>query len=120
MNKMMAAAEVGAEKGNVDGSKFKAILAHEIKDKMKELEEKYTVTYTVTHRGEEVCEICGTRYEALIATNHARHAAHFQARCTSRMSRSVNGSRNSAGSSVTASLKGMFAGAARGSLESGA
>lgn len=78
MNKMMAAAEVEAEKGNVDGSKFKVILAHEIKDKMKELEEKYTVTYTVTHRGEEVCEICGTRYEALTATNHARHAAHFQ------------------------------------------
>jgi len=52
MNKMMAAAEEVAEKGDVEGSKFKVILAGEIKAKMKELEEKYTVTYTVTHRGE--------------------------------------------------------------------
>lgn len=78
MGKMMAAAESEAEKGNVAGSKFKVMLADEIKAKVQELEEKYIVTYTVTHRGEEVCEICGTRYEALTATNHARHAAHFQ------------------------------------------
>lgn len=78
MNKMMAAAELEAEKGNVDGSKFKVMLADEIKEKVNDLEAKYIVTYTVTHRGEDVCDICGTRYEALTATNHARHAAHFQ------------------------------------------
>mmetsp|Transcript_23278 Transcript_23278/g.51401 ORF Transcript_23278/g.51401 Transcript_23278/m.51401 type:complete len:325 (-) Transcript_23278:183-1157(-) len=78
MNKMMAAAEEVAEKGDVEGSKFKVMLAGEIKAKIKELEEKYIVTYTVTHRGEEVCEICGTRTEAATASNHARYAAHFQ------------------------------------------
>merc|ERR1719327_667527 len=78
MNKMMAAAEVEAEKGNVDGSKFKVMLADEIKEKVQELEEKHIQTFEVTARGEDVCEICGTRYEALTATNHARHAAHFQ------------------------------------------
>lgn len=77
MNKMMAAAENEAEKGNVEGSKFKVMLADEIKEKVKELEEKYIVTYDVTHRGEEVCETCGTRYEALTSTNHARYKAHF-------------------------------------------
>mmetsp|Transcript_25912 Transcript_25912/g.40429 ORF Transcript_25912/g.40429 Transcript_25912/m.40429 type:complete len:321 (-) Transcript_25912:7-969(-) len=77
MNKMMAAAEVEAEKGNVDGSKFKVMLADEIKEKVQELEEKHIQTFEVTARGEDVCEICGTRYEALTATNHARHAAHF-------------------------------------------
>jgi len=77
MNKMMAAAETEAEKGNVEGSKFKVTLANEIKSKIQELEEKHLVTYTVTHRGEDVCEVCGTRYEALTSTNHARHAAHF-------------------------------------------
>mmetsp|Transcript_106771 Transcript_106771/g.185552 ORF Transcript_106771/g.185552 Transcript_106771/m.185552 type:complete len:326 (+) Transcript_106771:116-1093(+) len=77
MNKMMAAAENEAEKGNVEGSKFKVMLADEIKEKVKELEEKYIVTYDVTHRGEEVCDICGTRYEALTSSNHARYKAHF-------------------------------------------
>lgn len=78
MNKMIAAAEAEAEKGNVDGSKFKVMLADEIKDKVKELDDKYIATYTVTHRGEEVCDICGTRYEALTSTNQARHNAHFK------------------------------------------
>jgi hypothetical protein len=78
MNKMMAAAETEAEKGNFDGSKFKVMLADEVKAKITELEEKHISTFEVTQRGEDVCEICGTRYEALTATNHARHAAHFQ------------------------------------------
>eukprot|EP00927_Polykrikos_kofoidii_P063516 TRINITY_DN58347_c0_g1_i1.p1 TRINITY_DN58347_c0_g1~~TRINITY_DN58347_c0_g1_i1.p1 ORF type:complete len:338 (+),score=62.87 TRINITY_DN58347_c0_g1_i1:181-1194(+) len=77
MNKLMAAAEDIAEKGDVDGSKFKVMLAGEIKSKIKEIEDKYIVTYNITHRGEEVCEICGTRTEAATAANHARYAAHF-------------------------------------------
>merc|ERR1740139_1639080 len=77
MNKMMGAAEEEAEKGNVDGSKFKVMLAGEIKTKIAELEEKYIVTYTVTHKGEEVCDICGTRTEAFDQKNSARYAAHF-------------------------------------------
>lgn len=78
LDKMMAAAETEAEAGNIDGSKFKVMLADEIKEKVQEMDEKYFQTFEVTHRGEDVCEICGTRYEALTATNHARHAAHFQ------------------------------------------
>lgn len=77
MNKLMAAAEEIAESGDVDGSKFKVMLAGEIKDKIKELEDKHIVTYTVTYKGEEVCEICGTRYEANHGTNHARYMSHF-------------------------------------------
>jgi len=78
LGKMMASAEDEADKGNVEGSKFKVMLAEEIKVKVKELEEAHLVTYEVTHRGEDVCPICGTRYEALTKTNHARHMAHFE------------------------------------------
>ena len=39
MDKMMASAEDEAEKGNIDGSKFKVMLADEIKEKIQELEE---------------------------------------------------------------------------------
>lgn len=78
MDKLMAAAELEAEKGNVDGSKFKVMLAGEIKEKIQELEEKHIVTYTITHKGEEVCEICGARTEASTGTNHARYGAHFK------------------------------------------
>merc|ERR1719468_1138088 len=41
MNKMMASAEELAEKGDIEGSKFKVVLADEIKNKVKELEEKH-------------------------------------------------------------------------------
>eukprot|EP00414_Alexandrium_minutum_P008988 CAMPEP_0113832790 /NCGR_PEP_ID=MMETSP0328-20130328/7564_1 /TAXON_ID=39455 /ORGANISM="Alexandrium minutum" /LENGTH=63 /DNA_ID=CAMNT_0000801021 /DNA_START=12 /DNA_END=200 /DNA_ORIENTATION=- /assembly_acc=CAM_ASM_000350 len=47
MNKMMASAEELAEKDDIEGSKFKVVLAEEIKGKIKELEEKHP-SYTVT------------------------------------------------------------------------
>lgn len=78
MNKMIAAAEIEAEKGNVEGSKFKVMLADEIKEKVLELEDKHIVSFDVTQKGEEVCETCGSRYEALTAKNEARYRAHFQ------------------------------------------
>lgn len=78
LNRMLAAAEEEAEKGNVDASKFKVMLADEVKEKVQELEEKHLVTYEVTHRGEDVCEICGTRFESQTVQNHARHMAHFR------------------------------------------
>mmetsp|Transcript_41063 Transcript_41063/g.113109 ORF Transcript_41063/g.113109 Transcript_41063/m.113109 type:complete len:302 (+) Transcript_41063:105-1010(+) len=77
MNKLMAAAEEIAEKGDVEGSKFKVMLAGEIKSKIKELEDRHIVTYTVTHKEEEVCEVCGARYEAAQSTNHGRYMSHF-------------------------------------------
>eukprot|EP00928_Gymnodinium_smaydae_P084088 TRINITY_DN67342_c0_g1_i1.p1 TRINITY_DN67342_c0_g1~~TRINITY_DN67342_c0_g1_i1.p1 ORF type:complete len:302 (-),score=48.45 TRINITY_DN67342_c0_g1_i1:33-938(-) len=77
MNKLMSAAEEIAEKGDVDGSKFKVMLAQEIKSKIQELEEKYIVTYTITHKGEQVCEVCGTRTEAASTQNQQRYQAHF-------------------------------------------
>merc|ERR1712110_195807 len=51
LDKMMAAAETEAEKGNVEGSKFKVMLADEIKAKVQELEEKHFQTFEVTHKG---------------------------------------------------------------------
>lgn len=77
MNKMMASAEELAEKGDIEGSKFKVVLAEEIKGKIKELEEKHP-SYTVTLKEEWVCDICGTRTEAVTEANETRFAAHFQ------------------------------------------
>merc|ERR1712217_196674 len=78
LSKMMAAAEDDAEKGNLDASKFKIMLADEVKGKMKELEDQYPMkTFTVTSRAEEVCEVCGVRFEALNPNNQQRYDAHF-------------------------------------------
>merc|ERR1712037_1003205 len=45
---------------------------------MKELEDQYpTKTFTVTSRAEEVCEVCGVRFEALNPNNQQRYDAHF-------------------------------------------
>merc|ERR1712007_286989 len=61
------------------GSKFKCTLAEEIKTKVKDLEEQWPMkTFTVTSRAEEVCKICGTRLEALTASNQQRYDAHFK------------------------------------------
>lgn len=76
MNKMMAAAEELAEKGDIGGSKFKVVLADEIKKKVTEIEEQYP-SYTVTLKEEWVCDICGTRTEAVTEQNETRFAAHF-------------------------------------------
>eukprot|EP00425_Heterocapsa_triquetra_P032261 CAMPEP_0195119334 /NCGR_PEP_ID=MMETSP0448-20130528/119192_1 /TAXON_ID=66468 /ORGANISM="Heterocapsa triquestra, Strain CCMP 448" /LENGTH=328 /DNA_ID=CAMNT_0040156657 /DNA_START=18 /DNA_END=1000 /DNA_ORIENTATION=+ len=76
MNKMMAAAEELAEKGEIDSSKFKVVLADEIKNKVKELEEAHP-TYTVTLKEEWVCDICGTRTDAVTENNETRFRAHF-------------------------------------------
>lgn len=76
MNKMMAAAEELAEKGDIEGSKFKVVLADEIKKKVTEIEEQYP-NYTVTLKEEWVCDICGTRTEAVTEQNETRFAAHF-------------------------------------------
>jgi len=76
MNKMMAAAEELAEKGDIGGSKFKVVLADEIKKKVTEIEEQYP-SYTVTLKEEWVCDICGTRTEAVTEQNESRFAAHF-------------------------------------------
>merc|ERR1719511_316459 len=76
MNKMMASAEELAEKGDIEGSKFKVMLAEEIKNKVKEIEGKHP-SYTVTLREEWVCDICGTRTEAVTENNETRFAAHF-------------------------------------------
>jgi len=76
MNKLMAAAEENAEKGDVDGSKFKVTLAEEIKSKIDELKADY-VRPISKYRGEEVCEVCGQRLEAFDPKNPSRHEAHF-------------------------------------------
>jgi len=76
MNKMMASAEELAEKGDIEGSKFKVTLAEEIKSKVQEIEEKHPA-YTVTLREEWVCEVCGTRTEAVTEHNTTRFQAHF-------------------------------------------
>merc|ERR1711972_1151160 len=76
MNKMMASAEELAEKGDIEGSKFKVTLAEEIKEKIKELEEKHP-SYTVTLKEEWVCDVCGTRTEAVTEHNTTRFQAHF-------------------------------------------
>eukprot|EP00419_Tripos_fusus_P016764 CAMPEP_0172733762 /NCGR_PEP_ID=MMETSP1074-20121228/108019_1 /TAXON_ID=2916 /ORGANISM="Ceratium fusus, Strain PA161109" /LENGTH=389 /DNA_ID=CAMNT_0013562387 /DNA_START=48 /DNA_END=1218 /DNA_ORIENTATION=- len=77
MNKMMASAEELAENGDIEGSKFKVVLAEEIKNKVKEIETKHP-SYTVTLKEEWVCEVCGTRTEAVTENNETRFAAHFQ------------------------------------------
>jgi len=77
MNKMMASAEELAESGDIEGSKFKVVLAEEIKNKVKEIEAKHP-SYTVTLKEEWVCEVCGTRTEAVTENNETRFAAHFQ------------------------------------------
>lgn len=77
MNKMMASAEELAEKGDIEGSKFKVVLAEEIKNKVKEIEGKHP-SYTVTLKEEWVCDVCGTRTEAVTEANETRFAAHFQ------------------------------------------
>eukprot|EP00418_Pyrodinium_bahamense_P076421 CAMPEP_0179052126 /NCGR_PEP_ID=MMETSP0796-20121207/21596_1 /TAXON_ID=73915 /ORGANISM="Pyrodinium bahamense, Strain pbaha01" /LENGTH=307 /DNA_ID=CAMNT_0020748681 /DNA_START=62 /DNA_END=982 /DNA_ORIENTATION=- len=76
MNKMMASAEELAEKGDIEGSKFKVVLAEEIKNKVKELQDKHP-SYTVTLKEEWVCDVCGTRTEAVTENNETRFAAHF-------------------------------------------
>mmetsp|Transcript_35697 Transcript_35697/g.83558 ORF Transcript_35697/g.83558 Transcript_35697/m.83558 type:complete len:318 (-) Transcript_35697:35-988(-) len=75
LNKLMAAAEQCAESGDIEGSKFKVTLADEIKTKIKEIEDQHT--WEVKVREEEVCEVCGTRFEALAQKNQARFKAHF-------------------------------------------
>lgn len=78
LNKMMAAAEEDAEKGNLDASKFKVMLAEDVKSKVKDLEDQYpNKTFTVTSRAEEVCKVCGVRFEALNPNNQQRYDAHF-------------------------------------------
>lgn len=77
VNKMMAAAENLAEKGDIEGSKFKVVLAEEIKNKVKEIEAKHP-SYTVTSKEEWVCDVCGTRTEAVTDSNQTRFAAHFK------------------------------------------
>mmetsp|Transcript_113944 Transcript_113944/g.322585 ORF Transcript_113944/g.322585 Transcript_113944/m.322585 type:complete len:336 (-) Transcript_113944:177-1184(-) len=77
VNKMMAAAENLAEKGDIEGSKFKVVLAEEIKHKVKEIEAKHP-SYTVTTKEEWVCDVCGTRTEAVTDANETRFAAHFK------------------------------------------
>lgn len=76
MNKMMASAEELAEKGDIEGSKFKVELAEEIKEKLQEIEDKYP-SYTVTLKEEWVCDVCGTRTEAVTEHNTSRFKAHF-------------------------------------------
>mmetsp|Transcript_118886 Transcript_118886/g.296579 ORF Transcript_118886/g.296579 Transcript_118886/m.296579 type:complete len:339 (-) Transcript_118886:78-1094(-) len=76
MNKMMASAEELAEKGDIEGSQFKVTLAEEIKSKVKDIEDKHP-SYTVTLREEWVCEVCGTRTEAVTEQNTTRFQAHF-------------------------------------------
>lgn len=76
MNKMMASAEEMAEKGDIEGSQFKVTLAEEMKNKIKELEDEHP-NYTVTLREEWVCDVCGTRTEAVTEHNTTRFAAHF-------------------------------------------
>ena len=44
--------------------------------KVTEIEEQYP-SYTVTLKEEWVCDICGTRTEAVTEQNEARFAAHF-------------------------------------------
>merc|ERR1719289_809781 len=72
----MASAEELAEKGDIEGSKFKVELADEIKEAIKELEDKFP-EYAVTMREEWVCDVCGTRTEAITENNTARFKAHF-------------------------------------------
>lgn len=76
MNKMMAAAEELAEKGDIEGSQFKVTLADEMKEKVEELEAEHP-SYTVNLREEWVCDVCGTRTEAVTEANTTRFAAHF-------------------------------------------
>jgi len=75
VDKMMASAEELAEKGEVESSKFKVILADEIKAKVKEIEAKHDYG-PQSIREEWVCDICGTRTEA--ATTDTRcYSAHI-------------------------------------------
>jgi len=76
MNKLMAAAEDIAEKGDVDGSKFKVMLADEINSKIAELKADYARPIT-KYREEEVCDVCGQRLEAFDPKNTQRYDAHF-------------------------------------------
>mmetsp|Transcript_96348 Transcript_96348/g.267725 ORF Transcript_96348/g.267725 Transcript_96348/m.267725 type:complete len:340 (+) Transcript_96348:72-1091(+) len=76
MNKMMASAEDLAEKGDIEGSRFKVELADEIKEKIKDIEDRHP-SYTVTLKEEWVCDVCGTRTEAVNEHNTARFKAHF-------------------------------------------
>merc|ERR1719254_298408 len=73
---MMASAEELAERGDIEGSQFKVTLAEEIKSKVKDIEDKHP-SYTVTLREEWVCEVCGTRTEAVTEHNTTRFQAHF-------------------------------------------
>lgn len=76
IDKLMAAAEDLAEKGDIEGSRFKVDLAEEIKTKVKEIEAKHPA-YTVNLREEWVCDVCGTRTELITEVNNSRFAAHF-------------------------------------------
>mmetsp|Transcript_103164 Transcript_103164/g.202263 ORF Transcript_103164/g.202263 Transcript_103164/m.202263 type:complete len:323 (-) Transcript_103164:125-1093(-) len=76
MNKMMASAEELAESGDIEGSKFKVELADEIKQKIKDIEDRHP-SYTVNLREEWVCDVCGTRTEAVTEHNTTRFKAHF-------------------------------------------
>merc|ERR1712216_117870 len=76
MNKLMSAAEDVAEKGDIDGSRFKVELADEIKIKIKEVQRDYTHNLT-GYRPEEVCDVCGQRLEAFDPKNPTRYESHF-------------------------------------------
>merc|ERR1711908_53766 len=78
MEKLVSSAEDEAESGNLEGSKFKLSLANELKEKIKDLEDQYIKTITVTHKGEDICDVCGARFESLTSKNVARHQAHFK------------------------------------------
>jgi len=76
MNKMMASAEDCAESGDIEGSRFKVELSEEIKERITELQDAHP-DYTVNLREEWVCDVCGTRTEAVTEKNTARFQAHF-------------------------------------------
>merc|ERR1712083_1010290 len=78
MDKMVAGAENEAEGGNLEGSKFKLMLANELKEKIKDMEDQYIKTHTVAYKGEDICDICGARFDSLTSKNVARHQAHFK------------------------------------------